>query len=151
MRLLNRLVAALMVVVATLIAGCEKPAPIPTEEHTPVTYDEIYGNWQMTMWQGSPVAEDTYVYIEFNGDARTYTMWDNIGSMYAVKSTGTFTITEEEDGRYTLSGTYDHGKGDWSNEYYVELLNNSNILQWRAKGANEVFDFQRIGDIPELN
>jgi hypothetical protein len=150
MRLIKRLVAALAVVAATLMAGCEKPAPIPTEEHIPVTYDEIYDCWQMTMWQGKPIAEDTYLYIEFNGDTRTYVMWDNINSMYAVKSTGTFTITEE-DGRYTLSGTYDYGKGDWSQEYYVELLNKSNILQWRAKGANEVFDFQRIGDIPELN
>ena len=151
MRLLNRLVAILMAVATTLMAGCEKPAPIPTEEHMPVTYDEIYGRWQMTLWQGSPIAEDTYVYIEFNGDARTYIMWDNIGSMYAVKSTGTFTITEEEDGRYTLTGTYDYGKGDWSNEYYVELLDESNILRWRAKEANEVFDFQRIAEIPELN
>ena len=48
MRLFNRLVAILMVVATTLIAGCEKPAPIPTEEHMPVTYDEIYGRWQMT-------------------------------------------------------------------------------------------------------
>jgi hypothetical protein len=76
-------------------------------------------------------------------------MWDNINSMYAVKSTGTFSITEE-DGRYILSGTYDYGKGDWSQEYYVELLNKSNILQWRAKEANEVYDFQRMGYIPEF-
>mgnify|MGYP003467003247 CR=1 FL=1 len=150
MRLLNRLVAAMMVVAATLIAGCEKPAPIPTEEHTPVTYDEIYGNWQMTMWQGSPIAEDTYVYIEFNGDARTYTMWDNIDSMYATDTTGTFTITEEEDGTYTLSGTYDYGVGDWSNDYRVVLTHEGEHMQWRALSANQTMDFVRVEAMPEF-
>ena len=151
MRQINRLLATLIAIAATLIAGCEKPAPIPTEEHIPVTYDEIYDYWQMTMWQGAPIAEDTYVYILLDGDARTYTMWDNIGSMYVVETTGTFTITTEEDGRYTLSGTYDHGKGDWSNEYYVELSNKSNRMEWRAKGVNETFVFKRTGEIPEFN
>ena len=149
MRLLNRLVAILMIVATTLMAGCEKPAPIPTEEHMPVTYDEIYGRWQMTMWQGAPLAEDTFVYIAFDRATHTYVMWNNIDSMYMVDSTGSFAITPEEDGRYTLSGTYDYGKGDWSNDYSVTLSDGGNTMQWRA--ANTTMDFVRIEALPEFN
>ena len=150
MRLLQRLVATL-IVVAT-IAGCEKPAPLPTEEKIAVTYAALDGCWQLSMWQGAPMAEDTYLYIEFDRREHRYTMWDNIDSMYATDTTGTFAITEEEDGTYTLSGTYDYGVGDWSSDYRVELTNEGERMQWISRsGSFQTMDFVRIEAIPELN
>lgn len=152
MRLINRLVATLLIVATTLIAGCEKPAPIPTEEKIAVTYAALDGCWQLTMWQGAPMAADTYLYIEFDRTTRTYVMWDNINSMYGVESTGSFTITAEEDGRYTLSGAYDYGKGDWSNRYYVELYDEGESMKWKSRsGSHQVMDFVRIAEIPEFD
>ena len=150
MRLLQRLVATL-IVVAT-IAGCEKPAPLPTEEKIAVTYAALDGCWQLSMWQGAPMAEDTYLYIEFDRREHRYTIWDNIDSMYATDTTGTFAITEEEDGTYTLSGTYDYGVGDWSSDYRVELTNKGERMQWISRsGSFQTMDFVRIEAIPELN
>lgn len=150
MRLLQRLVATL-IVVAT-IAGCEKPAPLPTEEKIAVTYAALDGCWQLSMWQGAPMAEDTYLYIEFDRREHRYTIWDNIDSMYATDTTGTFAITEEEDGTYTLSGTYDYGVGDWSSDYRVTLSNKGERMQWISRsGSFQTMDFVRIEAIPELN
>lgn len=150
MRLLQRLVATL-IIVAT-IAGCEKPAPLPTEEKIAVTYAALDGCWQLSMWQGAPMAEDTYLYIEFDRREHRYTMWDNIDSMYATDTTGTFAITEEEDGTYTLSGTYDYGVGDWSSDYRVTLSNKGERMQWISRsGSFQAMDFVRIEAIPELN
>ena len=59
MRLINRLLATLLIATATLIAGCEKPAPLPNEKSMTVTYATLDGCWQLTMWQGTPMAEDT--------------------------------------------------------------------------------------------
>ena len=149
MRLLQRLVATL-IVVAT-IAGCEKPAPLPTEEKIAVTYAALDGCWQLSMWQGAPMAEDTYLYIEFDRREHRYTIWDNIDSMYATDTTGTFAITEE-DGTYTLSGTYDYGVGDWSSDYRVTLSNEGERMQWISRsGSFQTMDFVRIEAIPELN
>ena len=114
MRLINRLLATLLIATATLIAGCEKPAPLPNEKSMAVTYATLDGSWQLTMWQGTPMAEDTYLYIEFDRREHRYTMWDNIDSMYATDTTGTFTITEEEDGTYTLSGSIMPIVGFWT-------------------------------------
>ena len=150
MRLLQRIVATL-IVVAT-IAGCEKPAPLPTEEKIAVTYAALDGCWQLSMWQGAPMAEDTYLYIELDRREHRYTMWDNIDSMYATDTTGTFAITEEEDGTYTLSGTYDYGVGDWSSDYRVTLSNEGERMQWISRsGSFQTMDFVRIEAIPELN
>ena len=150
MRLLNRLIATL-IVVAT-IAGCEKPAPLPTQEKIAVTYAALNGCWQLSMWQGAPIAEDTYLYIEFDRTEHRYTMWDNIDSMYATDTTGTFALTEKEDGTYILSGTYDYGVGDWSCDYRVELTNEGNDMRWVSlSGSHQVMNFVRVAEIPEFN
>ena len=152
MRLLNPLVAALTVVATLLAAGCEKPAPLPNEKSMAVTYATLDGSWQLTMWQGTPMAEDTYLSIEFDRREHRYTMWDNIDSMYATDTTGTFAITEEEDGTYTLSGTYDYGVGDWSSEYQVILWNKGKNMKWKSRnGSHQVMDFVRVDEIPEFN
>ena len=152
MRLINRLFATLTIVATLFAAGCEKPAPLPTEEKIAVTYAALDGCWQMTMWQGAPIAEETYLYIEFDRKERRYTMWDNIDSMYATDTTGTFTITEEEDGTYTLSGTYDFGVGDWSSDYRVELDDEGESMKWISRsGSHQVMNFVRIAEIPEFD
>ena len=151
MRLFYRLLATALIAATTFAVSCEKPAPLPNEKSMAVTYATLDGSWQLTMWQGTPMAEDTYLYIEFDRREHRYTMWDNIDSMYATDTTGTFTITEEEDGTYTLSGTYDYGVGDWSNDYRVVLTHEGEHMQWRALSANQTMDFVRVEAMPEFN
>lgn len=150
MRLINRLFATLLVVATTLMVGCERPAPLPTEENMAVTYSTLDGYWRLSHIQGAPIAEDTYLYIEFDRTEHRYTMWDNLNSMYGTTTTGTFAISEEEDGTYTLSGTYDYGVGDWNNEYRVELSNKGATMQWWTKGSHEVMEFEQVSEIPEI-
>ena len=151
MKLLRAFFANLLLITTLTTAGCEKPAPLPEERPMVVNYAALEGAWQLTHWQGAPLEANSYLYVEFYRSERRYTIWDNIGSMYATDTTGTFTITEEVDGTYTLSGTYDYGVGDWSNTYEVTLRDNGERMQWRARGASEVMDFERIDEIPELN
>ena len=149
MRVINRLFAAFVAIATLAIAGCEKPAPLPNDVTIAVTYSAIDGCWQLTKWQGKPLANDTYLYVEFDRSEHRYTMWDNINSMYGIDTTGTFSITEQEDGSYTLSGTYDYGVGDWSNDYTISLHDEGNTMLWLAPEVN--MEFERIAEIPELN
>ena len=150
MRLINRLLATLLVAVTTLMASCERPVPLPTDESIAVTYTSLDGSWQLTMWQGAELAEETYLYITFDRKEHRYTMWDNIDSMYATDTTGSFSISEEEDGTYTLTGTYDYGMGEWSYAYMVTLDEGGKRMVWKARGASEVMVFKRVEAIPEL-
>lgn len=148
MRLFRPLCAMLILVAALTVTSCEKPAPLPQEESIAVTYNTIAGCWQLSHLGGVPLSEQTHLYIEFDRKEHTFVMWDNLNSMYSVESTGTYTITREEDGSYTLSGTYDNGVGAWSNDYIVSLADEGNSMMWRASG--ETMEFQRIDAIPEL-
>ena len=152
MRLINRLWTVMLMAATLAVVSCEKPAPQPSEKPMAVTYSALDGAWQLTMWQGTELAEDTYLYIEFDRSSRHYTMWDNIDSMYATDTTGTFTITEEEDGTYTLSGTYDYGLGDWSCDYRVELTDKGESMRWVSlSGSHQVMAFVRVDELPEFN
>lgn len=75
-------------------------------------------------------------------------MWDNIGSMYLVQTTGTYTITKEEDGTYTLSGTYDNGLGDWNEEYRIVMLPGER-MQWWSRTTGTCLQFVFAMNIPE--
>ena len=150
MRHLQNIYVALLTIVAIMGVGCEKPAPLPSDETIAVTYNSMDGCWELSHLQGAPLAEETYLYIQFDRTEHRYTMWDNLNSMYATDTSGTFTITEEEDGSYTLSGTYDYGVGDWHAESRVELSDGGDRMQWWSKSTNEVMDFARIAEIPEI-
>ena len=151
MRLFRPFFAILLLVASLSVSSCEKPAPLPEEETIAVTYNTIDGCWQLTMWQGTAMDDDTYLYIAFDGREHRFEMWDNLNSMYATDKTGTFTITQEEDGTYTLSGSYDYGLGNWNSDYRATLSREGNSMKWLSLSSNDVMDFVRIEAIPELN
>ena len=149
MRFFRQLLGITLMLGAITMMSCEKPVPLPSDEHVAVTYYNIAGCWELYYLNGRPLQKDTYLYIEFSGGDHSYQMWDNFDSMYGVCTTGTFCITEEEDGSYTLTGNYDHGAGDWSSDYKVEMFD-IDSMQWRSS-TGECLDFRRIASIPEIN
>ena len=150
MRLFRLLLSVTLMLGAISTMSCEKPAPLPSDEKVAVTYYNIDGCWELSQLNGRPLQENTYLYIEFSRGDHSYQMWDNLNSMYGVCTTGTFYITEEEDGTYTLMGNYDHGAGEWSSDYKVEMFD-MDRMQWRSKTTGECLDFTRIASIPEIN
>lgn len=149
MRLFRLTLLASIAAVATLMS-CGKQVPIEDPEGAiVVSYSTVSGSWELTWWNGTPLSDDTILYIDLDRTERRFEMWDNIGSMYPVCTTGTFLLTAEEDGSYTLSGSYDHGVGDWNDEYRVEMLS-ADRMQWWSRTNGDVLDFMRIESIPEL-
>lgn len=146
MRLLKLTLFAAMTL-TTMVVSCEKPAPIPEEIPTiEVTYGVIEGEWELTHINGEELVDDSMLYIRFDnpteeGAVHRYEMWDNLGSMYLVKTTGTYTITKESDGNYTLSGTYDNGMGDWNETYRVVMSSHSKMQWWSNSGTCLEFKF----------
>lgn len=114
-----------------------------------VTYSLIDGAWQMVEWQGKPLAEGLYLYVEFDRTEQHFEMWENIGSMYARNTTGSFRIEQDEYDRYILSGTYDYSVGDWNDEYEVTATSENEMI-WRSTTTQEVSIYHRIEAIPEL-
>lgn len=152
MRLLKLSRHLVIITLLATLSACEKPVPIVEETPTiEVTYDTIEGDWELTHINGEELINDSMLYIRFtNSDTpnvtHRYEMWDNIGSMYLVQTTGTYAITQEGD-NYMLSGTYDNGLGDWNERYSVVMVTDSR-MQWRAKSGT-CLEFKYAMVLPE--
>ena len=140
-----------LAVMSIIAISCEKPVvdneqPLPQPD---VTYETIDGAWQLTEWRGEALSEQTFLYIEFDDESRRFEMWDNIGSMYTQHKSGTFSIAQNDQKEFVLTGTYDNGVGDWANVYTVRMMAQGEKMVWYAEDENSIFS--RISEIPELN
>ena len=140
-----------LAVMSIIAISCEKPVvdneqPLPQPD---VTYETIAGAWQLTEWRGEALSEQTFLYIEFDYESRRFEMWDNIGSMYTQHKSGTFSIAQNDQKEFVLTGTYDNGVGDWANVYTVRMMAQGEKMVWYAEDENSIFS--RISEIPELN
>lgn len=140
-----------LAVMSIIAISCEKPVvdneqPLPQPD---VTYETIAGAWQLTEWRGEALSEQTFLYIEFDDESRRFEMWDNIGSMYTQHKSGTFSIAQNDQKEFVLTGTYDNGVGDWANVYTVRMMAQGEKMVWYAEDENSIFN--RISEIPELN
>ena len=140
-----------LAVMSIIAISCEKPVvdneqPLPQPD---VTYETIAGAWQLTEWRGEALSEQTFLYIEFDYESRRFEMWDNIGSMYTQHKSGTFSIAQNDQKEFVLTGTYDNGVGDWTNVYTVRMMAQGEKMVWYAEDENSIFS--RISEIPELN
>ena len=140
-----------LAVMSIIAISCEKPVvdneqPLPQPD---VTYETIAGAWQLTEWRGEALSEQTFLYIEFDDESRRFEMWDNIGSMYTQHKSGTFSIAQNDQKEFVLTGTYDNGVGDWANVYTVRMMAQGEKMVWYVEDENSIFS--RISEIPELN
>lgn len=140
-----------LAVMSIIAISCEKPVvdneqPLPQPD---VTYETIAGAWQLTEWRDEALSEQTFLYIEFDDESRRFEMWDNIGSMYTQYKSGTFSIAQNDQKEFVLTGTYDNGVGDWANVYTVRMMAQGEKMVWYAEDENSIFS--RISEIPELN
>jgi hypothetical protein len=140
-----------LAVMSIIAISCEKPVvdneqPLPQPD---VTYETIAGAWQLTEWRGEALSEQTFLYIEFDDESRRFEMWDNIGSMYTQHKSGTFSIAQNDQKEFVLTGTYDNGVGDWANVYTVRMMAQGEKMVWYAEDENSIFS--RISEIPKLN
>lgn len=135
--------------VASLALACQEPEREPTPEQTKaVTYYTIEGAWELAELDDEPLMEGTALYIEFDRKERRFVMWDNFDSMYFTKTSGNFTISEDEYKRCILSGWYDFGVGDWAQDYIVEMTILGDYMQWRGMSQSEKMLFRRIEQLP---
>ena len=139
-----------LIVLTLCIQGCSDDEDKYVEPPLAVTPANIAGAWQLTQWNSAPLAEGTYCYIIFNRRERTYAMYQKFDSMYARCITGTYSIEENSDSEYIISGTYDYGRGNWNNSYIVTELYAQGSMVWTAKeDKTDVSVYKRCDSVPQ--
>ena len=146
MKRLLRLTTLLAVVLTAV--SCEKnPSDVvPTLE---VTANNISGIWQLSEWSGHTLEEGTYVYLEITRRNQLFTIYDNLDSFSAVKSTGRYNIITDDEHGAVIRGQYDYGKGDWRHRYIIRDLTKSSMTWVALDDADDISVYVRCDAIPE--
>lgn len=152
MKHFRKIYAFALVAVALLAAGCDKgnheeQAKSPNKA---VTYYTIDGVWMLEQWNGAPLAEGTLLYVALDRKEHRFEMWDNLASMYPTMRSGGFLLSVDEMSRDIISGWYDYGVGDWTNDYIVELSAEGDKMLWRAVSGDEQMQFVEVDALPEF-
>lgn len=114
-----------------------------------VTANNIAGTWRLTAWNDAPLAEGSYVYIEFVRKDRTYTMYQNIDSFGPRKVEGEFAIYTDPDLGAVIRGLYNYGGGDWQNRYIVRDLTATAMTWIVTDDPTDISRYERCDGVPE--
>ena len=147
MNKVKMLIAAAFAVMS-LISCTEKPEV--TVEYLDVNANNISGRWELVEWNGAPLTEGTYVYLDIVRNDRPYTMYQNLDSFTNVphKVTGSYYIEYDPELGAILRGNYDHDSGDWAHRYIVKDLT-ATEMYWIAKDDRTFIQkYVRVDSIP---
>ena len=114
-----------------------------------VNTNNISGKWELVEWNGAPMAEGTYVYMDIER-GKTYTMYQNLDSFKNIPHviTGSYNLAADPELGAIIRGSYDHDNGDWSHRYIIKDLY-ENEMFWVAKDDPTFTQkFRRVSTIP---
>lgn len=81
--------------VAAFVACDDTPVEV-VDPQLDVTVHNISGTWMLESWKGSPLADGSYVYIDFERRDCSYKLYQNLGSFSTQRLTGRFYIEVDE-------------------------------------------------------
>ena len=143
----------LMILLAAILCSCNNNNYEQTETLIDVTPTSLAGVWMLESYDnGKTLAEGNFVYIEFVRSDRSYTLYQNVGSMYTQTMSGNYSIETDPNYGAIIRGNYgasDHNYFDWSHRYIVSMT--ADRMRWQAKDdAENVSVYVRVEYLPEL-
>ena len=129
--------------------SCEKEQHDIQPEPLEVNTNNISGKWELVEWNGAPMAEGTYVYMDIER-GKTYTMYQNLDSFSNIPHviTGSYNLATDPELGAIIRGSYDHDNGDWAHRYIIKDLYENEML-WVAKDDPAFTQkFRRVSTIP---
>ncbi len=136
--------------VFTLLSCDKEPAKDLSEPTLAVTPTNINGTWQLTEWNGQPLPDGRYFYIEFVRRGLEFMSYENTSSAEPHKETGKYNIlTDESLGGSVILGRFDNAMGfEWNNRYLVTDLTATRMVWTVVGNPEDTSVFERIDSIP---
>lgn len=137
---------------ALTLCCCNNQSNEASEPLLDVTPTNIAGLWMLESYDnGATLADGAFVYINFERSDRSYTLYQNVGSMYTQTITGNYFIEVDSALGAVIRGNYgtnEYNYFDWSHRYIVELT--ATHMRWTAKDDSEnVSVYVRADSLPE--
>lgn len=115
-----------------------------------VTANNISGQWKLVEWNGAPLSQDTYFYVEFVRKDCKFTIYQNFDSMGDMPHvvTGEYNIEIDLEAGAIIRGMYDYDGGFWSHRYEIDDLTEDSMVWTAVDDPGFVQKFVRT-DIPD--
>lgn len=115
----------------------------------PVTTNNIAGTWQLAQWNGAPLADNSYVYLQLIRKDKLFKLYQNLDSFQLRVLTGRFNLTDDEQLGTVIRGQYDHGTGDWQHRYIIRDLTADRMVWVALDDPEDISVYVRCDAIPE--
>mgnify|MGYP003397738016 CR=1 FL=1 len=143
-----------ILIAALALCSCNKPNLDQSHALIDVTPTSLAGVWMLESFDGgNTLAEGDFVYIEFVRSDRSYTLYQNVGSMYTQTMRGNYFIENDPELGAVIRGNYgteEYNYFDWSHRYIVEMWADG-IMRWTAKDDREdISVYVRVEKLPEM-
>lgn len=138
-----------IIALAISAISCEKENNAQPQQ-LEVNAHNLSGQWELTQWNGSALAEGTYVYLDIVRNDKTYTMYQNMDSFTDVPHilTGSYVLSTDVELGAVIRGTYDHDCGEWAHRYIIKSLTANEMLWVATDDPSFSQKFVRVSDIP---
>lgn len=135
--------------VAALVACSNREGTEPVPEYLDVNANNISGNWKLETLNGASLAGNTFMYVQFVRNDKTFSMWYNMDSFTDVPhhSTGEFNITEDIEHGDLIQGKYDYDGGMWAHIYIVKDLTADQMTWVALDNPDYIQTFVRVDEI----
>lgn len=141
------ILAAVAAILSLGLDSCTKKE-LP-EQEMEISPTNLAGTWQLAQWNGAPLPSSAFFYIVLERRDRSFIIYQNIDSMLPRRITGTWNLETDPYLGSVISGTYDYGVGNWSNEYVISSLMPSGTVIWAVKGnPKDVTLYTRCDTVP---
>ncbi len=147
---MKKLLKIALLLCSVFVWACDDDSQ-PVEPSLNVTANNLAGTWHLATWHGEPLAEGSFVYIEFVRKGQTFKLYQNLDSFRPVIKSGRFSITTDEKlGAAVLSGDYDHSlNATWAHRYVVRDLTKTSMTWIVTTDEDDVTVYERCDGIPE--
>lgn len=151
MKTIIRILSLVVLLACTVVfPSCSDDDNKPKVKTVAVNYATINGSWKLSKWCGKPLPEGNYCYIEFDRTSHTYKMYDNMQSMYARFTSGSFTLEENPYLGTLISGVYDFGNGNWNHKYIISDMLETGSMVWTVSDNSADFSqYVRVESVPQ--
>ncbi len=136
---------------ALALLSCGKePVKDLSEPTLAVTPTNIDGFWQLVEWNGQPLPDGRFFYIEFIRRGMEFKSYENTSTSVVHKETGRYNIlTDEALGGSVILGRFDNAlDAEWNNRYLVTDLTAVRMVWTVVGNPDDISVFERIDSIP---
>ena len=132
-----------LLLMTTAFVACSSDNETVKSAELDITARNLNGNWKLSTLNGEAISGDAFFYIVLQRIDTKFEIYNYIESGVAHTTTGTFTLTNEDD-QTIISSVYDNTfNRPWNNEYIVTSLTKTEMV-WKTVGKDEIQVFVKV-------